>query len=223
MPSRTWCIRPTHHPCLPLQPIRGKITLGDRYDAVLRAARRGDDAAWAEIYRDLAGPVLGYLRAQRAPDPDDLLGETMLQVVRDLRRFEGDEAGFRSWVLTIAHRRLLDARRSNSRKPADAHETTVLEAALPAVDGAEPQALAELELDAVLAVLDRITDDQREVLVLRLVGDLDVAQTAEATGRSADAVKALSKRGLDRLRVLLGERTREDRPSPAQAEGRSHG
>jgi RNA polymerase sigma-70 factor, ECF subfamily len=197
------------------------MTLGDRYETVLRAARRGDDAAWAEVYRDLAGPVLGYLRAQRAPDPDDLLGETMLQVVRDLRRFDGDETGFRSWVFTIAHRRLLDARRSHQRKPSEAHEATLLEAALPAVEGAEPEALAGLELDEVLAVLDRITDDQREVLLLRLVADLDVAQTAEATGRTVDAVKALSKRGLDRLRVLLGQRTSEDPPSPAEVEGRS--
>lgn len=199
------------------------MTLGERYENVLRAARRGDDQAWAEVYRDLAGPVLGYLRAQRAPDPDDLLGETMLQVVRDLRRFEGDEAGFRSWVFTIAHRRLLDARRSDQRKPSEAHEATLLEAALPAAEGAEPEALAGLELDEVLAVLDRITDDQREVLLLRLVADLDVAQTAEATGRTVDAVKALSKRGLDRLRVLLGQRTAEDPPSPTEAGGRSHG
>jgi len=201
----------------------GAITLGERFPSVISAARRGDDAAWAEIYHDLAGPVVGYLRAQRAPDPDDILGETMLQVVRDLRRFDGDEAGFRSWVFTIAHRRLLDARRTRNRKPMDAQESTLLEAALPPVAGAEPEALAELELDDVLAVLDRITEDQREVLLLRLVADLDVAQTAEATGRTTDAVKALSKRGLDRLRTLLGQRTDEDPPSPTGTEGRSHG
>ena len=147
----------------------------------------------------------------------------MLQVVRDLRRFEGDEAGFRSWVFTIAHRRLLDARRSRDRKPSEARETTLLEASLPSVEGAEPEALAGLELDDVLGVLDRITVSQREVLLLRLLGDLDVAQTAEATGRTPDAVKALSKRGLDRLRILLGERTRPDASTPSGPEGRSHG
>jgi RNA polymerase sigma factor (sigma-70 family) len=203
--------------------IRGCITLGERFATVLDAARRGDDAAWADIYHDLAGPVLGYLRGQRAPDPDDLLGETMLQVVRDLRRFDGDESGFRSWVFTIAHRRLLDARRSRDRKPAQAQETDLLEAALPLMAGAETEAMDELEVDAVLAMLDRVTDDQREVLLLRMVADLDVAQTAQATGRTPDAVKALSKRGLDRLRVLLGQRTVADPPSPAGAERRSHG
>ena len=138
----------------------------------------------------------------------------MLQVVRDLRSFRGDEAGFRAWVFTIAHRRLLDARRHRDRKPSEAHETTLLEAALPPADSAEPEALADLELDEVLALLDRITDDQREVLLLRLLGDMDVATVASVTGRTPDAVKALSKRGLDRLRTLLGERTEADPPSP---------
>lgn len=198
----------------------GCTTLGTRFDEVLIAARRGDDAAWAEIYHDLAGPVLGYLRGQRAPDPEDLLGETMLQVVRDLRRFEGDETGFRSWVFTIAHRRLLDARRSHDRRPSEAREATLLEASLPSVEGAEPEAMAGLERDDVLSVLDRVTESQREVLLLRLLADLDVAQTAEATGRSPDAVKALTKRGLDRLRVLLAERTAPDPPSPPEAHER---
>ncbi len=202
---------------------RGTASLGDRFDDVLHAARRGDDAAWAEVYRDLAGPILGYLRAQRAPDPEDVLGETMLQVVRDISRFEGDEDGFRSWVFTIAHRRLLDARRRRQRKPADASEGEVLEAALPPVEGAEPAALAELGLEEVLRQLDRVTDEQREVLLLRLVADLDVAQTAEVTGRTTDAVKALTKRGLDRLRTLLGQRASGDTPSPERGEGRSHG
>ncbi len=201
----------------------GDATLGDRFESVLAAARRGDDAAWAEIYHDMAGPVLGYLRGQRAPDPDDLVGETMLQVVRDLRSFRGDENGFRAWVFTIAHRRLLDARRTLERKPADAHETTLLEAALAPTESAEPAALSDIGMDDVMAMLERVTEEQREVLLLRVVADMDVAGVAEATGRTPDAVKALTKRGLDRLRTLLAQRTDQDRPSPDGPVRRSHG
>ncbi len=190
---------------------------------MLAAARRGDDAAWAEIYHELAGPILGYLRGQRIPDAEDVLGETMLQVVRDIDGFEGDEAGFRSWVFTIAHRRLLDARRSQSRRPADAHETEVLEDAMAPAESAEPAALAELELDEVLVVLDRLTEEQREVLLLRLVADMDIVQVAEVTGRTPEAVKALSKRARDRLRTLLAHRTPPDRAPPDPASRRSHG
>jgi RNA polymerase sigma factor (sigma-70 family) len=50
-------------------------------------------------------------------DPDDLVGEVFLQVVRNLDTFTGDEAGFRSWLFTIVHRRVLDARRRARRRP----------------------------------------------------------------------------------------------------------
>ena len=201
-------------------PRQERATLGDRFIDVLHAARRGDDAAWAAVYRDLAGPLLGYLRGQNAPDPEDVLGETMLQMVRDIDRFNGDEGNFRSWAFTIAHRRLLDARRSRSRKPSDAVGADTIEAALPVVTGAESTALEEMELDDVLTLLDRLTEEQREVLLLRLLGDLSVAQTAKVTGRTPDAVKALTKRGLDRLRTLLGERTAPDPPPPNAGERR---
>lgn len=149
-----------------------------------------------------------------------MLGETLLQMVRDIGRFTGDEPGFRSWAFTIAHRRLLDERRRRSRKPAEPSGAEVIDAALPPMPGAEPAALASLELDEVLALLDRLTGDQREVLLLRLIGDLSVESTATVTGRTPDAVKALTKRGLDRLRTLLGERTSRDPAPPHDAERR---
>lgn len=195
----------------------GAATLDEDFAAVLHAARRGDDAAWARIYDDLSGPLLGYLRGQHTPDPEDVLGETMLQMVRDIRQFTGDEAGFRSWVFTIAHRRLLDARRSQRRKPADAQTFATIEAALPPVAGAEPKALEQIGREEVLALLDRLTAEQREVLLLRLLADLSVAQTSEVTGRTTDAVKALTKRGLDRLRDLLGQRTAANPSTPTDA------
>lgn len=147
--------------------------------------------------------MLGYLRAQRAPDPEDVLGEVFVEVVRSLHRFEGDEAGFRSWVFTIAHRRLIDARRAAGRRPADPAPTEELEPALPVVDH-DAVLLERASTEEVLALLDRLGEDQREVLLLRLVAGLTTAEVAEVTGRSTEAVKGLAKRGLARLRAILG-------------------
>jgi len=72
----------------------------------------------ADLYRQLAPAVLGYVRSQGAAEPEDLLGEIFLQVVRDIGRFRGDEAALRRWVFTIAHHRLIDARRRSQRRPA---------------------------------------------------------------------------------------------------------
>ena len=66
----------------------------------------------ADAYRRLAPTVLGYLRARRVPDAEDVLGEVFLQVARDLPRFRGDsEDDLRRWVMTIAHNRMADAAR----------------------------------------------------------------------------------------------------------------
>jgi RNA polymerase sigma factor (sigma-70 family) len=169
---------------------------------VLSAARGGADDAWAQLYRGLAPALLGYLRGQGAPDPEDLLGEVWVQVVRHLDGFEGDETGFRSWVFTIAHRRLIDVRRAQVRRPEDISPTEDLEPALPPVD-TEPEVLAGLGTDDVVRLLGHLTEDQREVLLLRLVGGLRLAEIAEVTGRPRQAVKSLQKRGIEHLRRLV--------------------
>src|SRR3712207_7840436 len=51
----------------------------------LRAARAGGEWAWERIYRDLAGPVRGYVRAHGAAEPDDLVGEVFLQLARNIQ------------------------------------------------------------------------------------------------------------------------------------------
>ena len=148
-----------------------------------------------EVYRVLAPAVLGYLRAQRAPDPEDVLGEVFLQVARDLNRFSGDEAALRRWVFAIAHNRLLDARRRQGRRPAVVTDSVPER---PAAPSAEPVDRALVE------ALQQLTPDQREVLVLRFVADLPLEDVARITRRRTGAVKALQHRGLDSLARILG-------------------
>ena len=80
------------------------------------AAQLGAEWAWTALYRDLVPSVRGYVRARGAAEPDDVVGEVFLQVVRDLGRFDGGEREFRTWLFTIAHHRLLDARRRAVRR-----------------------------------------------------------------------------------------------------------
>ena len=148
-----------------------------------------------EVYRALAPTVLGYLRAQRAPDPEDVLGEVFLQVARDLHRFSGDEAALRRWVFAIAHNRLLDARRRQGRRPAVVTDAVPEQRARPPADPVDP---------ALVAALQELTPDQREVLVLRFVADLPLEDVARITRRRVGAVKALQHRGLDSLARILG-------------------
>lgn len=148
-----------------------------------------------EAYQALAPIVLGYLRAQRAPEPEDLLGEVFLQVARDLPRFSGDEGALRRWVFAIAHNRLLDARRRAARRPVVSSSDLPEQAAHPVPDAIDP---------ALVEALATLTPDQREVVVLRFVADLPLEDVARITRRRVGAVKALQHRGLEALTRVLG-------------------
>jgi len=172
--------------------------LGDDFGRTLDAARAGADWAWVRIYRDLAPAVLGYLRGRGAGDPEDLTGETFLQVVRDLPRFAGDERAFRSWVFVIAHHRLLDERRRRARRPVELTPDPPNPAGWSG--DAEAEALDAVAAERVRRIIEQLGPDQRDVLLLRVLGDLTVVEVARIVGKSPGAVKALQRRALDAVR-----------------------
>lgn len=167
------------------------------FPSVLAAARAGADWAWSRLYGDLAGPLRGYLATSGAAEPDDLLGEVFLQVVRDLPRFSGDELALRAWVFSIARHRLLDDVRARKRRPvAPAPPETLDRAAVPDAADATLDRLADRRLREIVLLL---APDQRDVLLLRIFGDLTVLEISAALGKRSGAVKALQRRGLAAL------------------------
>jgi RNA polymerase sigma factor (sigma-70 family) len=174
---------------------------GVAFDDVLAAAQAGAGWAFEVLYRDLSPVVTGYLRLHGAAEPDDLASETFLGVFTGLAGFSGDEDALRSWVFTIAHRRLIDDWRRRSRRPQltdDAGDLTLL----PGGD-AEDDALMRVGTDDVHRMCAGLPDDQRSVLLLRVLADLTVEQVASVMGRSVGSVKALQRRGLRTLRDRL--------------------
>ena len=177
------------------------MAFGPAFPSVLAAARAGSETAWAEIHDQLAPILLGYLRARGAAEPEDVLAETLLQIVRDLSRFHGGEDEFRAWAFSIARNRLLDERRRSARRPAPP-QADVGEPGGSAPDAAD-QALGHIDAERVRRVLAGLNPDQRDVLLLRVFGDLTVDQVARLTGRSPGAVRQLQRRGLDAARRAL--------------------
>ncbi len=144
-----------------------------------------------EVYRRLAPSVLGYLRGQRVPDPEDVLGEVFFQVARSLPRFRGDEdEDLRRWVFTIARHRVVDDVRRRRRRPQSADK--------PLPDLPAPPEPAGLDPDLVDA-LSRLNEDQREVITLRFIADLSLEDVATITRRSVGAVKSMQLRGIAQM------------------------
>ena len=171
------------------------------FDAVLAGAVTGAPWALERIFTTLSPVVAGYLRMQGAHEPDDLTSEVFVAVLRKITTFRGDEPGFRSWVFTIAHRRLIDERRRSVRHGnvipmTDDHD-------LPAPDDVAETALQSLAVDRVRELCDQLVPDQRDVLLLRLVGRLTIEEVAATVDKTPGAVKALQRRGFRAVGRIL--------------------
>jgi RNA polymerase sigma factor (sigma-70 family) len=165
---------------------------------LVEAACAGSAAAFEEIYRAMAGQVASYLRWHRASDPDGLTNDVFVQVHRNLRAFTGDEQGFRSWVFTIAHHRMIDDRRRANRQVRVDGEAGVEEHS--GTGDVEEDVLAWLSHDRVRDLLAVLSRDQRDVVLLRIVADLSVEDVARMLDKREGAVKALQHRALNALR-----------------------
>ncbi len=176
----------------------GDGAASQNFDAVLLAAQHG--AAWASrsLWSDYSPAVASFLRARGSREADDLTSEVFLAVFDGLHDFTGGEPEFRSFVFSIAYRRLVDELRKRTRRGDhvawdDAHDPRHSASA-------ESEALDRLGESSARTILDRLPADQRDVMVLRIIADLTVEQVASVTGKSPGAVKALQRRALESLR-----------------------
>ena len=177
--------------------------IGASFDAVLASASGGDEHAFAILWRDLQPALLRYLRVIAPAACEDLASETWLEVARGLSRFQGNEVGFRSWVFTVARHRTVDWRRREARHPSIPLPPEEVPERPGPSDAADP-VLEAISTRAALALIAELPPDQAEVVTLRVVAGLDVAQVAEIVGKRAGAVRVLAHRGLRRLAERLG-------------------
>lgn len=165
---------------------------------LLPAAQAGEAWALRAVYEQLAPKVLAYLRARGASEPEDLTSEVFLAVFPKLAALSGGAAGLRTFTFSVAHARLVDdLRKRGRREPPVAYVAAEDPRQSPST---EDVAVEALQSDRIRALLETLLPDQRDVLVLRILGDLTVDQVAEALGKSAGAVKQLQRRGLLTLR-----------------------
>ena len=180
----------------------GKLMIGPAFRGLLAAAIAGDEEAFATLWRDVQPRLLRYLAVVNPSAAEDLAAATWLEVVGNLARFDGDEGEFRSWVFATARRRSIDRHRRAGR-PADQPVPLGSLAGDPASDPAAA-AVGARSSQAAVAVIATLPAEEAEVLLLRVVADLEVAQVARITGKRPDTVRALAKRGLQQLAERLG-------------------
>jgi RNA polymerase sigma-70 factor, ECF subfamily len=169
--------------------------IGPSFEAVLAAAAGGDEPAFGILWRDLQPGLLRYLNALAPGAGEDLASETWLRVVGRLDRFSGDERAFRAWVFTVARHRAVERWWRGARVD------------LPARDDPAGAAVDAISSRAAVALIATLPPDQAEVVLLRVVAGLEVAEVAAITGKRPGHVRVLAHRALRRLAARLGQPT----------------
>jgi len=172
-------------------------------DELVTAAKRGDAAAWRELYRAHAGRLVVWLEARSVPGgeaPDDLAAAAWLVAAERITDFHGSASDFGGWLFGIARKHAANASRRAATRVRGAD--TLAADADRSAPGPEAGLLADEWVRHALAALP---PRERDVIACTEVLDLDVATTAEALGMTAVAVRVARHRGLKRLRTRLGE------------------
>jgi len=192
----------------------------------LADARRREPAAVTRIYTAYAPALYRFFMAAVSDRhlAEDLTGTAFVSAIEALPRFRGPIGALGGWLFQIARHDLYDYRRKQARSRIEPLEDNLNEAAL-ADGGVDPEELAieRLEGTRVLTALRELSSDQREVLLLRMAGELTAPEVADILGKTTGAVKALQHRGLASLARVLGLRSpqeSQERPYPSPDPGR---
>jgi signal transduction histidine kinase/DNA-directed RNA polymerase specialized sigma24 family protein len=168
------------------------VTVGclpDRFETILAAAQVGLEWAVTALFREFHPRVLRYLRAHLPDRADELATETWNEIASALPTFEGDEATFRRSVFAAARRRLEEAREGTG-----SHTPRL------ALEQRHHVSTERRAVDAAIARIKALAPQQADVLLLRALGDLEVAEIAEITGDPPEQVRATEVEALEHLR-----------------------
>lgn len=171
-------------------------------DGLVERARRREPHAWAEIYERFGGQIYGFFlnQVRNVESAEDLTAGVFLEALQAANRFQGTPSDLRAWLFRIGRNNLIDQARRKSVKSGPIEDADPAELAR-ASEVQDPQelAIASLERQRVLRAIEGLAPDQKEVLLLRLTGDLTSAQIAKLVGKTPGAVKALQHRAVAAL------------------------
>lgn len=189
------------------EPIEGRTDRIDLRD-LAASATQGDQRATEELLVRIRPMVLRYCRGRLGRLPgadyaaDDAAQEACIAVLTALPRYRDEGRPFEAFVFGIAARKVADVQRVAIRS---AIPTENLPETLDESAGPEEAALAAAEAERARALLDKLPDHLRELMVMRVAVGLSAEETGRALNMTPGAVRVAQHRALNRLRTLAAE------------------
>ncbi len=176
----------------------------DPLSGVLTRCGRGDQAAFAVLYDELAPYVFGVvLRVVRdRSQSEEVTQEVFVELWRIAPRFDGDRGSVKAWVATVAHRRAVDRVRSE-QSARDRHDNES-QKRVAETDVVVETVEASFDQARVRRALAQLTPAQREAVELAYFGAHTYREVAALLGVAEGTIKSRIRDGMIRLRDELG-------------------
>ncbi len=168
---------------------------------LLDLARRGDPAVWERIVSEFGPVIRGYARARGVRDPEDLTQDVFVAAASRLTEFRGDWGDFRSWMFAVAYRQIV-----NRYRRAKFDAAPLPEKLAAGGEALEDQVIDRLQGESAVAALVVLTDLERDVVLMRVLGGLDTEDVARAVGKRPGNVRVIQSRAMGKLRDELVRR-----------------
>lgn len=177
--------------------------VADPQDLLLARASQADPEALTELYDQYVDRIYAYIyhRVGQAEVAEDLTGQVFMRMLEAIRAGHAWRTSFSGWLYRIAHNLVIDYYRRRQRASfVDLDDAAPVQA----VDG-DPLRSAELRLDSqrLREALHTLTEEQTQVIVLRFLEELSIAEVAKIMGKTEGAIKALQYRAVLALRRVM--------------------
>ena len=171
-------------------------------ESLIRRAQQRDPMALTQIYEENFDKIYRYivLKIGERTEAEDMTQQVFLNAIKSISSYKYQKGTpFSAWLYRIAHNQVVDYLRKKSKRA-----TVPLEESL-ASGGSDPSSEVErsLEIERLVACTKQLTKAQQEVISLRFVGELSIAQVAKIMGKSEGAIKALQHSAIVSLRKVL--------------------
>ncbi|TCJ00918.1 sigma-70 family RNA polymerase sigma factor [Aeromicrobium sp. IC_218] len=180
----------------------------DRLRALVELATTGDAEAFGQLYDHYSAGVYRFVlyRVGSRALAEDLTSETFMRALRSIQKFTWQGKDFGAWLTTIARNLVTDHFKSGrSRLEIVSDDVPDRRSVL-----AQPETdvLAHLTNEALYAAVARLSDEQRDCILMRFIQGLSIAETAAALDRSEGAIKQLQLRAVRALAKLIDPEVR---------------
>jgi len=171
--------------------------------AILNRASQADPAALGMLYDQYSPKIYSYIyhRVGQVELAEDLTGQVFMRMLEAVRNGQSWRTSFSGWLYRIAHNLVIDHYRRRGRASfVDIEEVSPL-----STTEGDPlrHVQARSDSERLQAALGSLTEEQAQVITLRFLEDLSIAETAEIMGKTEGAIKALQYRAVLALRRVM--------------------